>query len=556
MSKAKWLVVFILALVMSMPAQAVELSLGGFPSFMRVRARSIQDGTFINALSNEQARALGLDSGDDEITIVDTTLRLTPQLVLSDAVTIRAQVDVMRNNLWGGLTSGAFGSNAFGTNASGPTGGNGAVQGALTADDSFRGSILLGDSAVDTGQEEQNFFNVRMLHADIVLPNGLGFLRIGRQPFDWGLGIWANGGWDPHSDLGFLPERFLWLKSWPIGNATFTQVLVSDLVSHGSTLVNGSGKTFDIVAGATILNGDIGGINATFGGFYFPFTQQDNVSIDTAFDDDSAITGVPNGFFDVDRVGLYSLYLDLKGEKWRLAYEVDAQEGTIENFGADGGPDVDIDWQFQMAGRLEFYPSAMIPIIAVEGGWSQGHDASELDVANGVGLDGTGAITGNLAPMHPSYNIDQLLFKHIIPTIYNQESSVQNAYYARAWANIKFHDDWSFMPHVLAAWNDETDTLIGAPLGDLTSGLPLVPLEREVDDFLGVEVEGTLTWHMYPGVDVDLIGSVVFAGDGLTDLLEAQAAAITGETVGSASDTPWAVQGRMVIYIDDFFKGE
>ncbi|NIP37909.1 MAG: hypothetical protein GWO07_02505 [Candidatus Dadabacteria bacterium] len=61
---------------------------------------------------------------------------------------------------------------------------------------------------------------------------------------------------------------------------------------------------------------------------------------------------------------------------------------------------------------------------------------------------------------------------------------------------------------------------------------------------------------MYPGVDVDLIGSVVFAGDGLTDLLEAQAAAITGETVGSASDTPWAVQGRMVIYIDDFFKGE
>ena len=36
-------------------------------------------------LSNDQdARALGLDSADDEITIVDTTLRLTPQLVLSD----------------------------------------------------------------------------------------------------------------------------------------------------------------------------------------------------------------------------------------------------------------------------------------------------------------------------------------------------------------------------------------------------------------------------------------------------------------------------------------
>ena len=119
MSKAKWLVIFILALAVAIPAQAVELSLGGFPSFMRVRGRTIKNGTFINALGNEQARSLGLDNGNDEITIVDTTLRLTPQLVLSDAVTIRAQVDVMRNNLWGGLTSSGFGA----------SGGNGAVGG-------------------------------------------------------------------------------------------------------------------------------------------------------------------------------------------------------------------------------------------------------------------------------------------------------------------------------------------------------------------------------------------------------------------------------------------
>ena len=277
MSKAKWLVIFILALAVAVPSYAVELSLGGFPSFMRIRARSIQNGTFINALSNEQARALGLDNNDDEITIVDTTLRLTPQLILSDAVTIRAQVDVMRNNLWGGLTSTGFGAGS---------GGNGAVGGALTADDSFRGSILLGDNAVDTGSEAQNFFNVRMLHADIVLPNGLGFIRVGRQPFDWGLGMWANGGWDPHSDLGFLPERFLWLKSWPVGSATLTQVLVSDLVASGNSLVNGTGKAFDIIAGATILNGNIGGVNATLGAFYFPFFQQDNIGTVSATGND------------------------------------------------------------------------------------------------------------------------------------------------------------------------------------------------------------------------------------------------------------------------------
>jgi hypothetical protein len=127
--------------------------------------------------------------------------------------------------------------------------------------------------------------------------------------------------------------------------------------------------------------------------------------------------------------------------------------------------------------------------------------------------------------MHPAYNLDNLLFKHIIPTIYNQESSVQNAYYVKLSTNIKFADDWSFAPMVLAAWTDETNTFIGNP-NDGGSGLPLNATINEVDDFLGVEVEGTLTWHMYPGVDVDLIGSVIFAGDGLTDLLEEQAALV------------------------------
>ena len=34
--------------------------------------------------------------------VVDTTLRITPQLGLSDAVTVRAQVDVASNMIWGG----------------------------------------------------------------------------------------------------------------------------------------------------------------------------------------------------------------------------------------------------------------------------------------------------------------------------------------------------------------------------------------------------------------------------------------------------------------------
>ncbi|MEZ4548326.1 MAG: hypothetical protein R3B51_11705 [Thermodesulfobacteriota bacterium] len=88
MSKAKWLFMFLLALSMAAPTFAVELTLGGFPSYMRTRARYIGNATFISALSNGNAQALGFTNNKDEIFFVDTSLRLTPQLVLNDAVTI------------------------------------------------------------------------------------------------------------------------------------------------------------------------------------------------------------------------------------------------------------------------------------------------------------------------------------------------------------------------------------------------------------------------------------------------------------------------------------
>ena len=65
------------------------------------------------------------------------------------------------------------------------------------------------------------FFNVRMLHADIVLPNNLGFVRIGRQPFDWGLGILANGGHDPHSGPWFRCRQGSLVKVLPSWSRNF-----------------------------------------------------------------------------------------------------------------------------------------------------------------------------------------------------------------------------------------------------------------------------------------------------------------------------------------------
>ena len=45
-------------------------------------------------------------------------------------------------------------------------------------------------------------------------------------------------------------------------------------------------------------------------------------------------------------------------------------------------------------------------------------------------------IEGNALPFSPAYNVDNLLFKHVIPTVYNIEGSVINAIYAKAYANV------------------------------------------------------------------------------------------------------------------------
>ena len=524
MIQARWLIIFFAVLGMSVPSFAIDWSLGGFPSYMRTRTRVIDNATV---------------SGD-RISVTDTTLRITPQLGLSDAVTVRAQVDVASNMIWGGATSNFFGG-TIGQDDS-------VVLSDLRPSDRFNGAILTGPKAIDN---DYGFFTVRMLHADIVLPNNLGFVRIGRQPFDWGLGILANGGHDPHSDLGFVVDRALWLKSFPAGAGTFTLVLVSDIFSNGSTLFAGeTGVGYDILAAAGIYNQQMGDVNVTIGGYAFPYLHQNDIF--------SEYTNLDAGFdfngWDVDRTSLYSGLLVLKGPSWSFTYEVQmfgggevaVAAGTGHTF---QGVDIDFEYAFDMAARLELMPSMMAQVstIGLEAGWAQGDDGSTLEVE------------GNALPFSPAYNVDNLLFKHVIPTIYQIEGSVINAIYARLYANMQLSDNLGFTPQVLMAWNDETNVNsafdkdygladsnfgggIGSPFADFAAGDVI-----EVDKYLGTEIEGTLSWTLHPGVNLDFIGSVVLAGDGLTEMLEAQGAT-------DPDDTIWAFQSRLMVYIDQFAK--
>src|SRR3989304_7518200 len=129
MNKGKWVLFFLLAVLVAVPSYAVELTLGGFPSYFRIRPQFYKNSTFVSALSDTQAQALGFNDADDNIAFVDSRLRLTPQLILSDAVTIRAQVDVMDNTIWGGTNNVLRRAVAAAS---------------LTPTDRFRGALLVG----------------------------------------------------------------------------------------------------------------------------------------------------------------------------------------------------------------------------------------------------------------------------------------------------------------------------------------------------------------------------------------------------------------------------
>lgn len=534
MSKAKWLVVFILAILMATPSFAVELSLGGFPSYMRTRARYIGKSTFISALNNQDAINLGYSSNKDRIFFMDTTLRLTPQLVLSDAVTIRAQFNVFDNNIWGGSTTEFLGGHS------------GVVNSGISFSDRFRGAILTGPKAID----DPGFFDVRMLHADIVLPHSMGFVRIGRQPFDWGLGILANGGWDPYSDLGFLVDRFLWLKSFSAGSSSITAILVSDILTGGNSVVTGQGNGYDVAAAALVFNNpNVGGGNLTIGGYIFPYIHQNNIlgTVPTS----GTSTGVPPNAgaavsgIDLHRLTLYSGLIDYKTNLWRLVGELQGAWGNITT--PTGTPDISISGRnIIYAIRGEVYPGWPMKLIAGEFGWAYGSDGSKLGGNNPT-------VNGGAIFFNPAYNIDNLLFKNIIPNIYQVESSVYNAYYWRLWGTVKLIDEVSFTPQVLMAWTQTTSNPSAAAVG----GAGYV---GNFSSYLGTEVEGTLTWHMYPGVNLDLIGGIVFPGSGLKQLLTQQAqnelSANNLQPTGNVNydSTPWTVQGRLLIFIDQFFK--
>jgi len=535
----KYVLTLVFALGLAIPSFAVELSLGGFPSFMRFRWRSLHNATYHNILTPAEllnlAGGLDSDTTGEHIHFADMTLRLTPQLVLSDAVTIRSSIDVLSNAIAGGATGGLFGEDSDGSES------GGVVMDDLRYTDRFGGAFLWGDDAID---EDYGSFTVKYMHADINLGDK-GFVRIGRQPFDFAMGIYANGGHDPYSDKGFNVDRLLWLKAFGTPLGSLTLVLVSDYLGGGSDfevgshssdssfgLFDGNGQTVDYLASAVIIaNG-----NLVYGAYLFPFIEQNNMSIaGTMYRYDMALA-------------LYSAYMQYSGDGWQFITEYTGAYGDLS-------PEASLDanqdqlvvkrTNYVAAARLTVDGTAPFSKLLIEAGTSPG------DERNTTSND----YEGSIIRFSGAYNLDNLLFKHVIPTLYQRSGSVINASYLRGAIDYGLANGDNLNLQVIMAWNENdnpADQNIGANAGasDGTVGT--------IDDYIGTEYEATYSMDLVDGVELSLIGSYIDVGSGLEDALIAQAYNnTTGMRAKSLLETEgniWAFQSRLMIFIDDFFK--
>jgi hypothetical protein len=479
-----------------------------FTSYFRTRASVFKNATFIGAVPGQ----------NDNIFFVDSRLLISPMIKIGENLSIRSQIDVFKNIIWGGLGNDSVSQKLFV---------------APSSSDSFRGALLrevtdtVSGNVLSPTDTNNQFFNIRSLYMVAKLP--IGELWVGRQPFDWGLGILNNAGSLPDQDLGSVVDRFeldtapLALLDKRLENLLFSFIV--DRLSQGTTISNNQGEGWEY--GVSIYYKES---NLEVGGYIFQLFQNN-------FNLSNGLTADLSNTFE------WSFYSRYKKDPFVFSFEFQDLFGKVNNLQAPlptfiGSNSIDISPKnFLLAGRVEFYPSVKwISAIAVEGGGAKGDNTTTPNK-----LEGNGIFFNN------AYTIDNLLFKHIIPNIYANEGSVTNSWYLRAWSALKLNDRLYFTPQAIFAWVDQRNAL----------GLDFVTPLPKVDRFLGTELEGTLSWKILDHLYFDIIGSVVIAGGGLKDLYS-QRAFIEGivPSIDAARPpaAPFAFQGRFVVTLDSVIK--
>lgn len=475
-----------------------------FPSYYRSRVRFIKNGTF-----------LGATDSTDEIFFADSRLAIAPVVNVHDYLSVRTQFDIARNVIWGGTGDELIDDTLY--EAPSPS-------------DSFRGALLRDVTDTFSGEflsptEDVDLVDLRSLYFVATTPYGE--FWVGRQPFDWGMGIVNNAGSMPDQDLGSIVDRFefdtallsLIDKKWERLETNF----IIDRLKEGRSIGSfDEGDGWD--AGFVLLyHGD----NYKLGAYLFGIFQNN-------FALGEGLTA------DLDPGINTSLFATYTLSPFRFSFEMQHIFGEINDIGDPvigflGQDHIDITWDnISLAARTEYHTyNRYVKDVNLEFGLAKGDDASTPD-----------KLEGNVLFFNNAFTVDNLLFKHVIPTVYAMEGSVINSFYFRTWSTMRLADSLYLTPQALLAWVDERNALSA----DLFSPMP------KVDRFLGTELEATLSWKIMDNMWFDLIGSLIFSGGGLDGLM-AQRAFIEGASdsldEADPANLPFAVQGRFVITLDD-----
>lgn len=140
----------------------------------------------------------------------DMRLRLLPSLKFNDHLSIHAQFDILDNVLFGSKDTRQINIHS-------------AVVGTQTLPAGAGSFWMTGGAAGDN-----QAINVRRVWMDILTP--VGKFRIGRQPTNWGLGIFQNDGLARQADFGDTVDRIMWILQYPFsGGGTITGGILWDI---------------------------------------------------------------------------------------------------------------------------------------------------------------------------------------------------------------------------------------------------------------------------------------------------------------------------------------
>lgn len=394
----------------------------------------------------------------------DMRFRLEPDIVISDNLRIRSQIDLLGNLVMGSTAQGN-------TNFPAATGG-GYTVGARSGYSPVSAQTSSADSPVSGVNSLQDAITVRRAWAEYETP--VGELKFGRMPDHWGLGILRNAGDDIDGDYQSTVDRIAFFTGLP--SLSLYAGGAWDFMNEGATsaaFTPPGGQAYDLSQrddlsrmnlmlfrkmdaqleelalkkGKIVLNG---GLYLTYqwqrlaSDYSAPCSDAPDTEAGAAIDctaEEATTTFVRRGF----KMWTPDLYAEIKYKKFYAGLEVVTHQGKYDSLAVLPGDsdyenpgDGDDGWkirQWAIAGEIEQRLVEDRLLLGFYSGWASG----DADVDSLVPPDGLtdadtqlgGDRTISTFRFHPGYRVDLILNRHLL-------SRVQGSYYIKPMAQYDF----------------------------------------------------------------------------------------------------------------------